>query len=60
MDVLMLERLCRRCGCQQFELIKELSNHLNWPIITTPEGKGVVSILLHKRLELLSTKRSIN
>jgi len=24
--------------------IKELSEHLNWPIITTPEGKGVVSI----------------
>lgn len=24
--------------------IIELSEHLNWPIITTPEGKGVVSI----------------
>ena len=25
------------------ELVKELSEHLNWPIITTPGGKGVVS-----------------
>lgn len=31
-------------GCKNYsaELIK-LSRHLNWPIITTPEGKGVVS-----------------
>lgn len=25
------------------ELVIELSKHLNWPIITTPEGKGVIS-----------------
>lgn len=25
------------------DLVKQLSNHLKWPIITTPEGKGVVS-----------------
>ena len=24
-------------------IIKELSTHLNWPVITTPEGKGVIS-----------------
>lgn len=31
-------------GCRKFgDLISELSNHLQWPIISTPEGKGVVS-----------------
>ncbi|WOO38958.1 thiamine pyrophosphate-binding protein [Anaerocolumna sp. AGMB13020] len=25
------------------ELVKEISKHLQWPVITTPEGKGVVS-----------------
>lgn len=31
-------------GCRGFsEEIKELSKHLNWPIITTPQGKGVIS-----------------
>ncbi len=31
-------------GCQGFaQQVKELSKHLNWPIITTPEGKGVIS-----------------
>lgn len=24
-------------------IIKELSTHLNWPVITTPEGKGVIA-----------------
>lgn len=24
-------------------IIKKLSTHLNWPVITTPEGKGVIS-----------------
>ncbi len=31
-------------GCRDLtDEIKKLSKHLNWPIITTPEGKGVIS-----------------
>lgn len=31
-------------GCRGLtEEVKELSKHLNWPIITTPEGKGIIS-----------------
>ncbi len=31
-------------GCRGMsELVMELSNHLQWPVVTTPEGKGVVS-----------------
>jgi len=31
-------------GCRhKTELVKTLSEHLQWPVITTPEGKGVIS-----------------
>lgn len=30
-------------GKGKHDLIIELSKHLNWPIITTPQGKGVIS-----------------
>lgn len=31
-------------GCRKYgNLVSELSNHLQWPIISTPEGKGAVS-----------------
>lgn len=36
--VIMVGKGCRRLGDE----VVELSKHLNWPIITTPEGKGVI------------------
>lgn len=37
--IIMVGKGCRGINDQ----VKELSKHLNWPIITTPEGKGVIS-----------------
>lgn len=36
--IIMVGKGCRKVG----DKVIELSKHLNWPIITTPEGKGVV------------------
>lgn len=37
--LIMVGRGCRTFG----EEVKKLANHLKWPIITTPEGKGIVN-----------------
>jgi acetolactate synthase-1/2/3 large subunit len=36
--IIMAGKGCRKIG----DKVIELSKHLNWPIITTPEGKGVI------------------
>lgn len=37
--IVMVGKGCRKVKNE----VKELSSHLNWPIVTTPEGKGIVS-----------------
>lgn len=37
--IIMVGKGCRGLSAQ----IRELARHLNWPIITTPEGKGIIS-----------------
>lgn len=38
LGIIMVGKGCRKVG----DKVLELSKHLNWPIITTPEGKGVI------------------